>query len=379
MKNQALTKTDAKRDIRTLIRSDAVKSQMALVLPKHLTADRMARVAVTAVMRSPKLLNATPESLLSCLMICSQFGLEPDGRRAHLIPFENRAKGTVECTLIIDWKGLAELALRGGTIAKLHADLLCDKDEFEYDLGDILHHKVNFRVPRGEPYAAYALAVTKTGEKFVAVMTKDEIEAIRDKSQGWRAFKAGYAKQSPWQDSPGEMWKKTAFRRLSKWLPLSPEIRDAVESDDEMLNATVTTPDASAMPVFGALPETTGEGAAQEQEAIPVETAAAAPEPAKPHAPAFHDTAKETPTPAEPEQKTFEQVVDGEPAPSFIDGVMERLNAAAVTGEQVLKFYNANRATDKSEAKTLDDIPEASWDRLLKPAMLTRIKATTAV
>lgn len=365
MKNQALAKPDAKRDLRALIQSDSVKAQLALVLPKHLTADRMARVAVTAIMRSPKLLQSTPESLLSCLMICSQFGLEPDGRRAHLIPFENRAKGTVECTLIIDWKGLAELALRGGTIAKLHADLLCDKDEFEYDLGDILHHKVNFRVSRGEPYGAYALAVTKTGEKFVAVMTKDEIEAIRDKSQGWRAFKAGYAKQSPWQDAPGEMWKKTAFRRLSKWLPLSPEIRDAVEADDEPLNATVTTPDAAAMPMFGALPESTeGEVKPELSPAFEVATEPKS-EPAAPEAAA---------TPAQP---TFEQIVDGQPAVKFIDGVIEKLNAASVTPEQALKFYNANRATDKAEAKSLDDVPEASWDRLLKPAMLTRIKATT--
>lgn len=281
MKNQALTKPDAKRDIRALIQSDSVKAQLALVLPKHLTADRMARVALTAIMRSPKLLQSTPESLLDCLMRCSQYGLEPDGRRAHLIPYENRKKGTVECTLIIDWKGLAELVLRSGTIAKLHADLICDQDEFAYDLGDILHHRINFREPRGKPYAAYSMAVTKTGEKFVTVMTADEIEAIRNNSQGWRAFKAGYASQSPWQDSPGEMWKKTTFRRLSKWLPLSPEIRDAVENEDEEL-PVVTAPNVTA-PVFGELSETT-----ETKEPIEVATAPETkPEMAKPHASAL--------------------------------------------------------------------------------------------
>lgn len=33
---------EAKRDIRTLIQSSAVREQMAMVLPKHLTADRNA-------------------------------------------------------------------------------------------------------------------------------------------------------------------------------------------------------------------------------------------------------------------------------------------------------------------------------------------------
>lgn len=245
--------TDPKRDIRALIQSDNVKSQMAMVLPKHLTAERMARVACTAVMRTPKLLQSTQESLLSCLMQCSQLGLEPDGRRAHLIPFENKKKGTVECTLIVDWKGLAELALRSGMIAKLHADTICQADEFDFDMGDILHHRIDFKKSRGEPYAAYAMAVTKTGEKFVAVMQKDEIEKIRDGSQGWKAFKAGYTYSSPWQDAPFEMWKKTAFRRLAKWLPLSPEFRDAIDVDDEE-TPIIKSPVETSRPIFGALP-----------------------------------------------------------------------------------------------------------------------------
>jgi recombination protein RecT len=190
-------------------------------------------------------------------MQCSQMGLEPDGRRAHLIPFENKKKGTMECTLIVDWKGLAELAMRGGTIAKLHADLICDHDDFSFDMGEILHHKIEFRKERGAPFAAYAMATTKTGEKFVQVMTRSEIEAIRDNSQGWRAFKAGYTFSSPWQDSTGEMWKKTVFRRLSKWLVLSPEFRDAQEIDeatDVDLTVNAQRP-LSELPKFDPAPE----------------------------------------------------------------------------------------------------------------------------
>lgn len=52
---------EAKRDIRTLIQSSAVRDQMAMVLPKHLTADRMARVACTTIMRVPKLALHTRE------------------------------------------------------------------------------------------------------------------------------------------------------------------------------------------------------------------------------------------------------------------------------------------------------------------------------
>lgn len=238
------TALSTKRDIKSLINSDAMRQQFAAALPRHLTPDRFIRVATTALMRTPKLAQCSPESLMKCLLDLSSLGIEPDGRRAHLIPFENKKANTVECTLIIDWKGLAELAQRSGQIAKLHADLVCENDEFAYDLGEVLYHRIDFRKDRGVPYAAYAMAVTKDGAKYCAVMTRAEIYAIRDGSQGWFAFQKGWAKQSPWDPSntgsEGEMWKKTAFRRLSKWLPLSPEFRDALDKDDddEMRNVT---------------------------------------------------------------------------------------------------------------------------------------------
>jgi recombination protein RecT len=208
-------------------------------------------------------------------------GLEPDGRRAHLIPFENKKKNVTECTLIVDWKGLAELAMRGGTIAKLHADLICEHDEFSFDMGEILHHRIDFRKDRGAPYAAYAMATTKTGEKFVQVMTRSEIEAIRDNSQGWRAFKAKYTYSSPWQDAPGEMWKKTVFRRLSKWLVLSPEFRDAQEIDEATDIDVKVTKQPAEIPSFDAVPQLPDAKPIEAEDDIPMDTPTKQPEPVK--------------------------------------------------------------------------------------------------
>ena len=52
------------------------------------------------------------------------------------------------------------------------------------------------------------------------------------------------------------MAKKTVFRRLSKWIPLSPEFRDAVEVDDEPIDVT---------PKRGAAPSLALEAATSEQ------------------------------------------------------------------------------------------------------------------
>ena len=211
--------------LRSQLESPAFKEQVAKALPKHLKPERFVRVAVTAMTRTPKLAQCDQHSFFKALIDLSSYGLEPDGRRAHLIPFENRKAGIVECQLIIDYKGLAELALRSGIISTLHADVVCENDDFEYDMGEIKRHKVDLRKDRGKPYAAYAIAKTKDGGMFCQVMTAHEIEAIRKRS---RAGNAG-----PWVTDTLEMWKKTAFRRLSKWLPLSPEFRDAVNREDD--------------------------------------------------------------------------------------------------------------------------------------------------
>ena len=203
--------------IRDLIQSNKFKSAVAQSLPSHLKPDRFVRVALTALTRTPKLAACDQASFFQCLITLSQLGLEPDGRNAHLIPF-----GT-QCQLIVDYKGLVDLAMRSGKLSYIHADKICEKDIFEYDRGEIKEHKINFKAPRGNAYAYYALCRFKDGAEKCEVMTLDEIKAIRERS---RAKDSG-----PWKTDFDEMAKKTVFRRLSKWLQLSPEYRDALDVD----------------------------------------------------------------------------------------------------------------------------------------------------
>lgn len=225
--------------IRDHLNSEGMKNHLKMALPKHLTPDRMVRVALTAMTRTPKLAECDQASFFQALFQCSQWGLEPDGRRAHLIPFENKRKGIVECQLIIDYKGLAELAYRSGIVKSINAAEVRDGDIFEYDCGRVVRHVPHFlrRDPgkpasSGEVYAYYASAEMGNGATATQVMSLEEVNAIRDKSQGYMSFKKGYAKSSIWIDHPHEMGKKTVFKRLSKWLPLSADFRSAVEHDD---------------------------------------------------------------------------------------------------------------------------------------------------
>lgn len=238
-----------------LISGEKFQSAVKTVLPKHCSPDRFVRLALSAVTRNPLLQQCDPATVMQCLMSLSQYGLEPDGRRAHLIPYRNAKRNVYECTLILDYKGLAELVLKTGLVSTLHADTVCDKDDFEYDRGQILKHRINFREPRGEPYAAYAICRMKDGAEKAEVLSRDEIEAVRKRS---RAGDSG-----PWVTDWSEMAKKTAFRRLSKWLPLTPEVHDAIASEDETINVDsivsteekTETPLIAATPIFSTPPE----------------------------------------------------------------------------------------------------------------------------
>jgi len=211
--------------LRDKLNNPAQLQEIARALPKHMNADRMARVVMTQMTKTPKLSECEPASFFQCLMTLSQWGLEPDGRHAHLIPFENRKRGVVEGQLIIDYKGFVQLAMRTGNIASIHCDAVCENDEFDYDCGEVLRHKIDFRKPRGEAYAFVCIIKMKDGGKKCEVMTRDEVEAIRRRSRS--------ANNGPWVTDFNEMAKKTVFRRASKWIELSSEIRDAFDHDDK--------------------------------------------------------------------------------------------------------------------------------------------------
>ena len=212
-----------KKTIREFLHGEEFKSQIALALPRHISPDRFVRISLTAMTRTPKLADCDQASFFMQLMTLSQLGLEPDGRLAHLIPFKNNKKGITECQLIVDYKGLAALAMRSGQISKIHADKVCENDIFEFDIGEVKKHKIDFHADRGEPYAYYALVVFKDGVQKAVCMPRADVDAIRRRSRA--------ANDGPWVTDYDEMAKKTCFRNLSKWLELSPEYRDALEAD----------------------------------------------------------------------------------------------------------------------------------------------------
>ncbi len=217
---QIVPAAQAKKDLASLLSSPNVQKQFAMALPRvGITAERMTRFALTALNRTPALLKTQPQTFLACVVQSAQLGLDPSGitGEAYLIPYKD------VCTFIIGYRGLLKLARRSGKIKEAAAHVVHEKDtfEFEYGLNSRLVHKPSTEKDPGPMLYAYAYAKFIDGGQAFEVMTKEQVDAIRTRSRA--------GNNGPWVTDYPEMAKKTAFRRLAKWLPLEPEDYRAVE------------------------------------------------------------------------------------------------------------------------------------------------------
>lgn len=227
----AVAEANKPQTITEILTSAEFKAQMALALPKTLTADRLTRIVLTECRKTPELRRCNKASFLGAVLQCAQLGLEPGSALGHcyLLPYGNgKAKdGLPNCQLIIGYRGMIDLARRSGQIVSINAYCVHEKDEFVYELG--LHpdikHRPSAMANRGPVTYVYAVAQLQGGGVQFEVMSRAEIEAVRSQS------KAGT--RGPWVTHWEEMARKTVVRRLFKYLPVSTEAMRAVEVDEK--------------------------------------------------------------------------------------------------------------------------------------------------
>lgn len=218
---------------------ESQKGVLAAVLPKHVNADRMLKIALGAMRTTPKLMQCTTESLFGAIVQCSQLGLEPNTPLGHayLIPFEKKRKQgnqwvveKTETQIVLGYKGLIDLARRSGQVISISAHEVCRNDKFDYAYGlnERLEH-VPASGDRGEVVFFYAVAKLVGGGHAFEVMTRSDVEKIRNESQNFK-FAQDKAK-TVWGQHFVEMGRKTVLRRLFKYLPVSIELATAAALD----------------------------------------------------------------------------------------------------------------------------------------------------
>jgi recombination protein RecT len=203
----------AVRTVVDVIAGDDFKTKLAEALPPGLDVDRFTRTALMAVQQNPDLQNHDQQSLYLSIMQCAKDGLLPDGREAALILFNDKKTQSKKVQYIPMIGGLRKIAAEHKVA--LAAYIVHEHDSFEYELGfepAIVHRPPKLGEPRGEIIGAYAAAIDSLGQRYLEVLSVEDIEKVRKVSRT--------KDRGPWVDWYSEMARKTAARRLFKQLAL---------------------------------------------------------------------------------------------------------------------------------------------------------------
>lgn len=266
------------RPIREVARLDDLmsnaqfKQALARAVPSTLTPARVLSTFAGALRRSPELRQCNVLDVAGKVLFLANCGLEPDSplQHAHLIPFKerwrnpqtNRWEDRYVCQVVINYHGLAELAFRSGHVAAIRAEVVWRDEEdaglfsFEYGSEQHLKHKKLGRTHVIDPIAqangtaefptwAYSyVTVRNTSQISFEVIPWSDVRATRDASPAYLAARHFMEEskekgnnlppiwmKAPWVASVVPMAAKTAFRRLSNWIPRSVELSAAIAID----------------------------------------------------------------------------------------------------------------------------------------------------
>lgn len=215
-----------------------MKSEIAKALPKDIDPDRFIRTVITAVQMNNDLAFADRRSLLASCMKAAQDGLMPDGREAVLNIYNTKAKGadgrdvwvpTVQYLPMV--RGLLKVARNSGEIAHIDAAAVYEKDEFIFERGDdskLVHRPYLGAEDPGPVIASYMIAKLTNGETHREVMSRRDIEKVREASKasngpGW----------SKWYD---QFAIKSVIKRGTKLLPQSSDrLLRVIEHDNDAM------------------------------------------------------------------------------------------------------------------------------------------------
>jgi recombination protein RecT len=224
MQTQAQSAVTKGRPVQTLATYlESRRDTLADLLPAHLTPERLVKVVLNCVSRTPALAKCEMLSVYQCVATCAELGLLPGGALggAYLVPYGQA------CTLVIGYRGMVDLMRRSGELAAIDARVVHERDEFTWREGLVreLVHVPCLDADPGPLRLVYCVLRFRDGSTQVEVMSRGQVDAIRQRSRA--------ANSGPWVTDYEEMAKKTVIRRAAKLAPMSSELATALEAEED--------------------------------------------------------------------------------------------------------------------------------------------------
>ncbi len=199
-------------------------------LPKHIqNKDRYVMIfeeVVKAKLADPYVTDK--KSILPCVFQAVKFGLDCDPAQGliYFIPYKGKL------TYQLGYKGLIQLARNSGQVKDVRAGLVYKNDEWDYyedERGQHFKYKPTWSEEKGHEICGFSIVTMSDGSCFIHPMETSRIDKIKK-------MVLQRTPKSPWADSLGEpeMRKKTVIRRHCKTLPMSTEMAQAVEQEEQV-------------------------------------------------------------------------------------------------------------------------------------------------
>ena len=222
-----------------------VQQGLAAVAGKFLDANRMLKLCINAVKKTPELLKCDPHTVLGAMMTSTALGLEPNTiqQQAFLLPYKRRVKvGTqwmtvVDCQFQVGYRGFITLAYRSPRVKALRADAIHEGDLFEHMVGTENFLKFSKALKdRGELIGSFCHVQLVDGFEVACVLPLEELHKIRGRSETFKALTLAVQKAendrdaqyaaSKLADTPWVLWEddmaaKSAIKKLAKQLPIA--------------------------------------------------------------------------------------------------------------------------------------------------------------
>lgn len=220
------------------------KAKFVAIAPKNMSHEREVSFAFQLLSANEKLKQAAisnPSSLQKAVINVASVGLSlnPVKKQAYLInrnikvqDGNGRDRWVPTVCLEPSYMGLCDLATQSGMIDWVQAKCVYKNDTYVSGTPGVKpKHDYEAFGDRGEFVGCYSMAKTAKGDYLVHEMSADQIYSIRDRSEAWKAFKAGKTKTGgPWGTDPEKMYCKTAVRSGFSMWPKAPELSSMSEA-----------------------------------------------------------------------------------------------------------------------------------------------------
>ena len=196
------------------------------LLPQDITEEQFRAALYLELSGRPSLHDCTPESLRACAVKAATYGLLP-GRDCHFLPFRNR--GRKEATYVPNYFGIILALERSGKVRRAFAHAVCEGDHWAFDMFA--------ERPQHTPAVALGKKPGKTLFYYGAIMFHDstcafEILTLEDLEALKKCSPAG--EQSVWLTHHDAMCRKSALKRVAKYVRLTPKMQELLAEEEAM-------------------------------------------------------------------------------------------------------------------------------------------------